>query len=72
MRKLIRVTLKTGKIINVFDNEIPGLERAGKLADPKKKEEKSDSQIKDEKDTGETKDSQITTKNIKGKTPKKD
>jgi len=69
MRKLVEVTLKDGRIIDVFDNEISGLKKAGVL-----KEDKSESFTKEEKETGETKEkasSPITTKNIKGGRPKK-
>jgi len=36
MRKLVEVTLKDGRIIDVFDNEIAGLEKAKLLKDSRK------------------------------------
>jgi len=51
MRKLVEVTLKDGRIIDVFDNEVSGLKKAGVL-----KEDKSESFTKEEKETGETKE----------------
>lgn len=66
----IKVELKTGKTIEILESEIKGLRDAGLL-----KESKISSETKEEKEIGGTKDekapSPITTKNIKGQTPKK-
>jgi len=64
---LVKVTLKNGKIIEVLRREVHGLQKAGLL----KKESKVESETKEEKATGETKDFPVTTKNVKGKRPRK-
>jgi len=72
MRK-VEVILKNGKVISVLPKEVPVLKEAGLL-----KEEKQPGKTKEEKFTGETKEvtgkvksSSITTRNVKGKSPKK-
>lgn len=68
-----KVTLKSGKVISVLPEEVPGLKEAGLL-----KEEKEAGKTKEEKSTGETKEvtgkvksGPITTRNVKGRSPKK-
>ena len=63
----VKVTLKDGRTIEVLKREVKVLEDAGLL----EKESKVENETKDEKNTGETKDSPITTKNIKGRRPKR-
>lgn len=77
--KLITVTLKSGKTINVLPAEIEILKKAGLLL----KEEKAQTETKEEKQTGETKAApvktqqpkprpvNITSANFKGGNPKK-
>jgi|GEM_PF-3097040 len=69
----VEVTLKNGKVISILPNEVPGLKEAGLL-----KEEKEAGQTKEEKSTGQTKEvtgkvksGPITTRNVKGRSPKK-
>jgi len=70
--KKVSVTLKSGKIIEVMDKEVPGLRKAGLL-----KEGKQPSETKEFKPEAETKaapkkrPASISTKNIKGSRPKK-
>lgn len=70
---LVKVTLKSGEVIFVLPKEVPGLKEAGLL-----KEEKEAGQTKEEKSTGQTKEvtdkvksGPITTRNVKGRSPKK-
>jgi len=57
MTKKVKVTLKTGKQIEVLPMEMEGLRNAGLLkeAPPQKKEEKLQSETKEEKLQAETK-----------------
>ena len=52
MRKMVEVKLKSGKVVNVQDNEVDVLVRAGLLV----KEKKSGGETKEKKDVGETKE----------------
>ena len=63
MRK-VEVILKNGKVISVLPKEVPVLKEAGLL-----KEEKFTGETKEV--TGKVKSSSITTRNVKGKSPKK-
>jgi len=49
--RLVKVTLKNGKVIRVLPREVPGLKDAGLL-----KEEKGKTKTKEEKETGSTKE----------------
>ena len=64
--KKVKVTLKNDKVIEVLKREVEILDNAGLL-----KESKIPSETKEEKATGGTKDVPITTKNIKGKRPRR-
>ena len=70
-----KVTLKSGKVISVLPNEVPGLKKAGLLKEEKEagqtKEEKSTGETKEKKVTGKVKSGPITTRNVKGRSPKK-
>jgi len=72
---LVKVTFKNGKIESVLPEEVPGLKRAGLLKEEKDpgqtKEEKSTGETKEEKVTGKVKSVPITTRNVKGRRPKK-
>ena len=70
---LVKVTLKNGDVISVLPEEVPGLKMVGLL-----KEEKEAGGTKEEKFTGQTKEvtgkvksGPITTRNVKGRRPKK-
>jgi len=53
--ELVEVTLKSGKVIKCHGQEVAGLQKAGLLQGPVKKQEKAPGKTKEEKDTGETK-----------------
>lgn len=55
MRKMVEVKLLSGKVVNVQDNEVEALSRAG-LLDKPVKEKKTAGETKEKKDAGETKD----------------
>jgi len=69
----VKVTLKSGKVIEVMRKEVDGLHKAGKI-----KESKVDNMTKEEKNTGGTKEAKermypskkrpvsISSKNFKG------
>lgn len=72
---LKKVILKNGEVISVLPKEVPGLKGAGLLKEEKEpgetKEEKSTGETKEEKVTGKVKSGPITTRNVKGRRPKK-
>jgi len=73
--KLVKVTLKSGKVIEVMEREVEGLRKARvllskaeekKLDEAKEKEDKETGETKEEKETGETKAGPITHANFRG------